>query len=486
MGLPSAAPVATLVCAHAHPLTHARTLQVAPAGYWDNVGAALHGVDGGGATPRPRRSPISSTEAVGNTQPIPLPVVEHDPRSERRRGITLSWVVTVIAAGVISVMTAPGQTAGLSVFTDPIIDQLGVDRTAISLSYLIGTLAGALAQPLIGRASDRWDVRRVIIVIAVAFAGILFALSFVTEILGLTFGFVGVRMAGQGALGLAVTTAVSRAVTHRRGLALGIFSAIGSAGISLAPLGLERLVSAVGIQDAWRWEALLVLVLVIPAALLLPRPVRSDGATQNAALEGYTLRQSMRTGMFWVLTAAVSTIAMLATALAFHQIALLGERGLSAAEAAANFLPQTVTALLGTLVVGALIDRADPRIFIVLSMIAMGGSLALVSVVESGWSAIGYGLVLGVAGGALRGMEAATFARYYGVAHIGSIRGVSTSIGLAASALGPYALAVGVDLAGGFATPALWLAIIPVTVLIAGVLVRPPRAIADPAPPTTR
>src|SRR5690606_355863 len=185
-----------------------------------------------------------------------------------------------------------------------------------------------------------------------------------------------------------------------------------------------------------------------------------------------------RTGMFWVLTAAVSTIAMLATALAFHQIALLGERGLSAAEAAANFLPQTVTALLGTLAVGALIDRADPRIFIVLSMIAMGGSLALVSVVESGWSAIGYGLVLGVAGGALRGMEAATFARYYGVAHIGSIRGVSTSIGLAASALGPYALAVGVDLAGGFATPALWLAIIPVTVLIAGVLVRPPRAIA--------
>lgn len=95
------------------------------------------------ATPHrdPGGHPISSTEPVGNTQPIPLPVVEHDPRSERRRGITLSWVVTVIAAGVISVMTAPGQTAGLSVFTDPIIDQLGVDRTAISLSYLIGTLA---------------------------------------------------------------------------------------------------------------------------------------------------------------------------------------------------------------------------------------------------------------------------------------------------------------------------------------------------------
>lgn len=219
-----------------------------------------------------------------------------------------------------------------------------------------------------------------------------------------------------------------------------------------------------------------MLLFVIPAALLLPKPVRSDHTT-TASLEGYTLRESMRTGMFWVLTAAVSTISMLVTALAFHQIALLGERGIGAVEAAANFLPQTVTALLGTLIVGALIDRADPRIFIVLSMLAMAGSLALISVVESGWSAIGYGLVLGSAGGALRGMEAATFARYYGVAHIGAIRGVSTSIGLAASAFGPYALALGVDLADGFAQPTLWLATIPLAVLVAGILVRPPRAI---------
>lgn len=69
-----------------------------------------------------------------------------------------------------------------------------------------------------------------------------------------------------------------------------------------------------------------------------------------------------------------------------------------------------------------------------------------------------------------------------GSAHIGAIRGVSTSIGLAASALGPYALAVGVDLAGGFAAPALWFTIIPAGVLIAGVLVRPPRPVTDTEP----
>ena len=387
------------------------------------------------------------------------------------------WLVAVVAAGIISVMTAPGQTAGLSVFTDPLIRELHVSRTSISFSYLIGTLLGALAQPLIGRASDRFDVRRVIATIAAVFALVLFGLSFVTGIVGLTAGYIGVRMAGQGALGLAVSTAISRTIAHRRGLALGVSAAIGSAGISLAPLMLEPVVAALGIHATWRWEALAVAVVAIPIAFLIPRPshpvLTASGA--RGASDDWTLPEALRTGMFWVLAAAVSASSMLGTALGFHQIALLGERGLSPLAAAANFLPQTITALIATLIVGGMVDRVDPRIFIVGSMALMAGALAMVSVIGPGWSAISYGLVLGAAGGALRGMEAATFARYYGVGHIGTIRGVSMSMALAASALGPFALALGDQWFGNFATPAMILAIIPAAVLVGGVATRPPR-----------
>ena len=41
-------------------------------------------------------------------------------------------------------MTAPGQTAAVSVFTDPLIASLGTSRTQLSASYLIGTLLGPL------------------------------------------------------------------------------------------------------------------------------------------------------------------------------------------------------------------------------------------------------------------------------------------------------------------------------------------------------
>ena len=395
----------------------------------------------------------------------------------RGHGSSVAWWAAVIAAGVISSMTAPGQTAGLSAFIDPLIASLDVDRTAISFSYLVGTLTGAFAQPFIGRALDRWDARRVITLIAIVFASILVGLSFVTDIIGLTAAFIGVRMMGQGALGLAVTTAISRAIIHRRGFALGLSAALGSAGIMLAPIALERLVSAVGIQAAFQWQAAAVLV-VVPAAALLVRPEKGAVASANQQAEsneGLTRAQAVRTPMFWVVVGVVSTTSMLGTGLTFHQIAVLGEAGLTSVEAAANFLPQTIAALLSTLAVGALIDRLEPKIFLVLSMIAMAGTLLMLGFVAPGWSSLLYGLVLGLAGGSLRGVEAAIFVRYFGLVEIGAIRGVSWGAAIAASALGPYALALGKDLAGSFVLPAALLAAIPLAALVAAIIVPEPR-----------
>lgn len=404
------------------------------------------------------------------------------PRPSGKRRFPWSWLSLVAAAGLVSVMTAPGQTAGLSVFTDPLIDELNISRTEISISYLIGTLLGALVQPAVGRALDRWGARRVTVIIGLGFALILLALSFVTDILGLTAGFTGVRMAGQGALSLAATTAVARAIHHRRGLALGLTSAIGSAGISLAPVFLEGVISAVGIHNAWRWEAAAVLLVVVPLAFVFPRRFHRPGAAATTStgrtaghIISWTLPEAIRTGMFWIIAASLATSGMLGTGLAFHQIAILGEQGLSPLAAAANFLPQTVTGILATLLTGSLIDRANPKLFVVFSMTTLAAAMLMLPAVSPGASAVVYGLVLGAASGSLRGLEAASYARYFGTDHIGSIRGVATSISLASTALGPLALSLGFDLTGGFVLPAMVFAAIPAAVAIMALFVRPPE-----------
>jgi len=427
--------------------------------------------------PPTREIPLPLTGSI----PLPVDTPGNSPTKPPSR---LWWILMVSAGGIFTAMTFPGQTAGLSPFTDPLLENLAIDRTAISLSYLIATLAGAATMPVLGRLMDKYGTKRAILWIGIVLSLVLLGASFITEILGLTVSYVGLRMTGQGALSLAATTLIARTVTHRPGLALGIVGAIGSAGVSLAPVAVERVIAWSDVATAWRLESALVALVVIPIALALPkdRPrLTTDTGTHIVIVpeSGHTVAQALRTGMFWVIAAAGFTVGMMATGLSFHLISILGEQGLTPLEAASNFIPQTVTALLATLGLGAVVDRIDPRWGVAASMVTMAGSLILVPFVSPGISAIIFGLALGAAMGALRGVEAAAFVRYYGRGHIGSIRGIATSITLASTALGPLYFAVHHNLTGSYALASFLGALLPALVALSAIFIKPPVSLAS-------
>lgn len=402
----------------------------------------------------------------------------------------VGWSALMVA------MTAPGQTAAVSVFIDPMISDLGVGRSAISTAYLVGTLTGALAMPLVGRLLDRFGVRRVMSVIGLVFAAALCALSLVSELVGLTAGFVLIRMAGQGALGLTATTAVALWFTRRRGTAMGLVSAIGASAISLAPVGLELLVSGWGWRRAWLVEGIVVALIVLPVAWFAMRDRPADlgqhpegdipeAGAPPAGQWGVARSVALRTPFFWVITAGVATVGLLATAVNFHQVSLLGEHGLSAAEAAANFLPQTVANLVGTLVVGILADRVASQLLVTAAMAFLAGALLLGTVAAPGLLALTFGLLLGGAGGAMRTVEAATFPRHFGTTHIGAIRGVVTAVSVGATAFGPLLFATLHDLTGSYTPALLGSLTLPAAVAVLALLVKPPRIRVPAAAPHT-
>lgn len=422
------------------------------------------------------------------TGEIPVPVtgsipVYREPAEVKKvtKPPLLWWALIVGAGSMLTAMTFPGQTAGLSPFTDPLIESLDIDRTAISLSYLLATLAGALTMPILGRLLDKYGAKRAIIVIGFLLMTVVFLASFITEIIGLTASYVGLRMTGQGALSLAATTLVARTITYKPGLALGIVGAVGSAGISLAPVGLERLIAFTDIATAWRIEAAVVAIIVLPIAFLLPKdlPRTTTETGTNIVIvpeTGYTSGEALRTGMFWVLASAGFMVGMLTTGLAFHLISILGAQGLSALEAAANFVPQTVAAVAASLGLGAIVDRIDPRWGVAGSMLTLSATLLLLTFVTDGVSGIVFGLLLGTSMGALKGVEAAAFLRYYGRGHIGAIRGIATSIGLASTALGPLYFALGLAFSGSYLPVSILGAVFPLVVALGAMFVKPPPA----------
>lgn len=386
-------------------------------------------------------------------------------------------------SGAVLALSGPGQTIGISVFVDHLITDLDISRSMVSVSYLVGTLTGAVSLPWIGRAVDRFGVRRVLAAVALVFGAFLVLLAGVREVIGLTVGFVGVRAMGQGGMTLIATTAVAISVTRKRGAALGITTAAGTAGISMFPLVAELLISQFGWRSAFLAEAGLVWLVVLPIAFWGMRGVRRvpggdaapDGASDGAAASAWPLRRIVRTSMFWAVTSAVATSGLVSTAVFFHQVAVLGEQGLSPVEAAANFLPQTLAGLSASLLFSSAADRFSPKLLICGVMAVQALTLAMLPLVSPGVTALLYGMSLGAAGAGARSVEAVAFPHYYGTASLGALRGLTQSIAVASTAVGPLLLSVGHDFLGSYRPAVLLLAVLPAAVAVAAPLARAPR-----------
>lgn len=324
------------------------------------------------------------------------------------------WAM-LVAAVVLPGLTGPGQTIGVAVFVDHLVADLDLTRSAVSAAYLVGTLIGAVSMPAAGRLIDRRGVRWAASCFGAAFGAVLVAMSGVTGFVTLLIGFAGARALGQGALTLTATTTVAVWFDRRRGLAMGLNMAFGGILMSLVPLAAAVSIGAVGWRASWVVLGCIVWALVLPLARwgISSPPVHP---VVNP-----------------VVTGPVTDPVVVATAIDSPSDPAPAQTG---AWTTAHVL-------------------RDPMFW----------------VVTAGVTAVLYGVVLGAATTSIRTLEATLLPRWYGTASIGEIRGIVMAAGVAASAIGPLALALGHDTFGTYGPVLAVFAAAPVLVAVAAVAV---------------
>ena len=152
-----------------------------------------------------------------------------------QRGLFYGWVVVFAAATVVAF--GQGSLFTLGVFLKPLEDSMLWSRSAVSVTALINWMAMGVGSFFWGGMSDRLGSRSVTIA-----GGLLLGLSLVLSSqatalwhLHLTFG-LGVGFAA-GAFLTPLSATATKWFTSNRGLALGIISAGGGAGmLLLSPL----------------------------------------------------------------------------------------------------------------------------------------------------------------------------------------------------------------------------------------------------------
>lgn len=367
------------------------------------------------------------------------------------------WFVA-LASMVGMGMTIPGQTAGISLFIDGIIEDLEISRSAVSSAYMVATLLGASVLSYIGRWIDRIGPRRAVAAIAVVFALGCAWMGLVRGLVSLFVGFVMLRSMGQGALSLVSLHAVNIWFVRHRGTAVGMMGVGLALSMAILPPLIERGLDVFTWREMFLILALMVLVVVLSVCFVLFRekpehfgitPAGADAAHDGRELS-LTLSAARRTYAFWMLTLAGMAIACLGTGLMFHHFSILQSNGLGRSAAAAVFIPFGVLTAASNLTTGYLVDRIAPRALVAVMLVLFGGMLVLVPLVATpaaGWI---YGCCFGIAQGMQGALMGSSYAHYFGRDHIGSIKGFASAAFVAASAAGPMIYALGADAFGSF------------------------------------
>lgn len=412
-------------------------------------------------------------------------------RSRLVAGSRLYYGWWVVLAGTLgAMMTFPGQTTGVSVFLDPIIDDLGLTRSGVSALYLAGTLVGSLTLPFSGRFVDRRGPRTAVIVFATAFALACAWMGLTTGAVMLFVGFTLVRALGQGALSLVSAHVIAIWFVRRRGIAIGLLGIGTALASAVFPVALEALIGAVGWRISYAALGLLVAVTILPVGVLVfrDRPesygLRPDGfapsvddPVADAAPEvDYTLPQARRTITFWLYVTGLTFASAFGTGLVFHHFSILAEGGIGRSDAALAFVWFGVASAAANLGTGALIRTVAPRFLLAAMLLALGAGLLLAGFVPGPEVILAYGLLLGARNGMFGSLDNNVFAYYFGRRHLGSVKGFATTALVVGSAVGPLIMATGYDLLGSYTATMIACAMPPLALAVVAPFLRLRRA----------
>ncbi len=390
------------------------------------------------------------------------------------------WVVLVVATiGIL--VSAPGQTMGVSTFTDYLIDNIGINRDQISTAYMFGTIASSFLLTFAGKIYDKYGARWVAMGTSILLGAVLVMLSQSDRIIKslvsgdspayagfaiavLILFFFMVRFAGQGVLTMVSRNMLMKWFIARRGLVNGISSVFVSLGFSTAPLTFDLLIEGTTWRQAWLLMAVVIGVFFTAFVFLFFRDNPEDvglvadgekhaNKQKNVIIKPFkqfSLKEARSGLTFWLFVIPLAIYALYVTGFTFHLVSLFGEAGIAKEKALAIFIPVSFISVTCALVGGWISDRI--KLHYLLYILLFGEVLGLFALSRIDSNLYYYLFIIGngIVSGIYNILMAVTWPRFYGRDNLGKITGFVMALIVFGSALGPILFSLSHSYSGSY------------------------------------
>ncbi len=361
----------------------------------------------------------------------------------------------VVAGAVLMTMTISGAVAApmFSVLIPRWTEEFGWSRTAISGAFSFGTVAAALAGPLVGRALDKYGGRLVMGGGALLMAAAVAGLGFVEGLIGLYVALVIARTALMSIQNLGGHTVIANWFVRRRAFATAVAVNGSRLGLGIWPLLGAALIAAFGWREAlWMVGALMALLALFPLVAIVsrqpedvglhpdgsPLPVAQQGRKQSTLEERHWRpREAVRTQAFWLLLFAHMGAMVAGGGYGLHRIPLFLDRGLADDWVGWVLMFHAVGMLVGGFVAAWFMGRTSYRVVIAGCMIGASAAMAAAAFVPPGAPMAVFTFAESMVFGGVFAMLPVVYAEYFGRDSLGTIRGIAHPVVVASNAVGP-------------------------------------------------
>ena len=409
--------------------------------------------------------------------------------------IFYGWGIVGVSV-LVSFAQVPMYGPVLSVFVNPIHEDMGWTHLEISAAFTAGSLFGSLLSSIVGGQLDRYGARAAVVVAGMIVTGALVGLAVMQEVWQF-WGLFGVgRTAALVGINLGTSVAVGNWFVRKRGRAVSFLGIGLRSGQALMPLVL---ITPIIVAYSWRhaYMALAVVtfvLIVVPAWLFIRRRPEDfgllpDGDAPDVATtatgdsrtvvqdveESFTLQEARKTMAFWLITIAVMMVVFAQTSVNLHAVASVIDRGVSESLSGAFVFIIMGTAALSAYGWGALMDRVHVRWVTAVATIFSGAAMVVIIFADNLSLAVTFAVLFGLGTGGWTLAQTLLFANYFGRRHLGAIRGLSQLLSGPLGAAGPF-LAGGIrTFTGSYELSFIIFFVALVVVFLALVLARPPR-----------
>ena len=383
---------------------------------------------------------------------------------ERRRAAS-AWTVVAAAAALLAVTM--GTRVSLGLFIGPINGATSIGLATLSLALGTSQLAWGAAQPVASLAAARYGVAPVVLAGGIASAAALAALAAAadTAAVGAALLLFGAAGAAAGSAPLLMGVVAARVSAQRRGVALGLVGAGGSAGQFLLAPVVTAALPLLGWQGALLALAVLALAATPLARALRPAPTHADERRAPAtAPQASAWRTALRSRAFWLITAGFGVCGFHVSFLTTHMPGVIELCGLPPTLSGAWLAVVGACNIAGSLASGWLSQRLPMARLLTALYALRAAGVALFLLLPPGPTVLlGFALWMGLTYMATLPPTTGLIASRYGTQSVAALFGIAMAVHQIGSFLGTWLGGLEVEWTGTYRW--IWIA----DMLLAGI-----------------